>query len=118
MSIRPKFKRASDTVQTNPPADKPNPQAPLKPAFRKPSHVLVQSIGEEMVLLNLDSEMYFSLDSMGARFWSVLVESSSLEEAEATLLEEFDVEPDRLRKDLRAILASMAENRLIESTAP
>jgi hypothetical protein len=52
------------------------------------------------VLLNLKTEMYLGLDSVGTRMWHLLYGSASLEDAYARLLAEYDVEPARLRDDL------------------
>lgn len=79
--------------------------------------VMARLVGEETVILNLETEQYLGLDSIGTRFWSVLVESPNIEAAFAALLAEFEVEPERLRSDLEEFLARLAENGLIEIVA-
>ena len=48
---------------------------------RVPDDVLISSLQEESVILNLDSERYFGLDNVGTRFLSVLNTSDSIEAA-------------------------------------
>ena len=75
--------------------------------------VLVRVIGDEAVLLNLQSELYLGLDPVGTRMWTVLHDSPSIEEGYEVLKEEYDVEPDVLRQDLEAFLAELLEQSLI-----
>jgi hypothetical protein len=74
-----------------------------------PKHVLVQQLDGESVLLNLKTEKYFGLDTMGTRMWELLTSSPSIDAAYARLMEEFEVEPELLRTHLTDLL-----NRLLE----
>jgi hypothetical protein len=80
--------------------------------FEAAPNVLVQNLDGESVLLNLDSGRYFGLDHMGSRIWTVLSASASVEEAYATLLAEYEVEPERLRRDLDELLANLVTHGL------
>jgi hypothetical protein len=76
--------------------------------------VMLRIIGDEAVILNLKSELYLGLDPVGTRMWTVLQNSPSIEAAHAALLDEFEVEPERLRQDLDKLLDQMLEQGLIE----
>jgi hypothetical protein len=76
--------------------------------------VLFCSVGEETVLLNLRTELYLGFDNVGARIWSALQESGSIQEAFDKLLGEYEVEAAQLRRDLEEFLAQLREQRLIE----
>jgi hypothetical protein len=78
--------------------------------------VLFRTIGEESVILNLNSERYLGLDAVGTRIWTLLNGSGSIQEAYETLLAEFDVEPGRLRDDLNELIDQLLEHGLIEIT--
>lgn len=78
-----------------------------------PDGVMVRDLGEESVLLNLDSESYFGLDAVGTRMWKALTVSSTIQGAYEQLLTEYDVEPQRLRSDLVGLVDQLAEERLI-----
>jgi hypothetical protein len=79
-----------------------------------PASVLVRVLGEESVLLNLDSESYFGLDSVGTRMWSALAEGPSLSAAFDRLAEEFDAEPATLRQDLATLVRELESAGLVQ----
>jgi hypothetical protein len=79
-----------------------------------PKDVLFHDLDGEAVLLNVQSGKYFGLDSIGTRVWNLLVEHGSLSAAYQTVLEEYDVDADRLRSDLLALVDQLANNGLIQ----
>ncbi len=80
-----------------------------------PAHVLLQRVGEEAVLLNLENELYFGLDPVGMRMWEALSKSRTLEGAYQELLGVYEVDDARLRKDLEALVAKLVENGLVQT---
>jgi Coenzyme PQQ synthesis protein D (PqqD) len=82
-----------------------------------PDDVLVQMLDGEAVLLNLDTESYFGLDDVGARMWTLLTESDSIQAAYEGLLDEYDVTPEQLRADLIGLIDRLAEQGLIKLDA-
>jgi hypothetical protein len=79
-----------------------------------PAHVLIRHLDGESVLLNLETEKYFGLDVTGTRMWEVATRSPSIEAAYATLLQEFDVEPQVLRANLGELIWRLTENGLLK----
>lgn len=78
-----------------------------------PEHVLVQDISGELVLLNLQQECYYGLNNVGTRMWQVITDAPSLESAVQTLLAEYDVAEDELRRDLADLITHLSENDLV-----
>ena len=78
-----------------------------------PKHVLVRHLDGESVLLNLETERYFGLDTTGTRMWELLTSSPSIDAAFARLLEEFEVEPELLRTHLTQLLSRLQEHGLL-----
>jgi hypothetical protein len=78
--------------------------------------VMVRKVGEESVLLDLKTERYLGLDDVSARFWDLLTSGEPIQSAYDKLLEEFEVEPERLRNDLDAFVHELIEFGLIERT--
>jgi len=68
----------------------------------------------EAVILNLKDGVYYGLDPMGARIWNLIQQPRSVTEIIETLLEEYEVEPQRLSNDLLGLLKEMAARGLIE----
>ncbi|HKM65851.1 MAG TPA: PqqD family protein [Candidatus Acidoferrum sp.] len=78
-----------------------------------PKHVLVRHLEGESVLLNLETEKYFGLDSTGTRMWELVTTSPSVDAAFARLLEEFEVDPELLRTHLTELLSRLLEYGLL-----
>jgi len=76
--------------------------------------VMIRQLGEESVLLDLSTQAYFGLDETGTRMWAALTQASNLEAAFATLRDEYEVEPARLRADMGRFVEALRIERLIE----
>jgi len=76
--------------------------------------VLANTIDGETVFLNLKSECYFGLDEVGTRMWQVLTSSGSVQAAYESLLEEYEVEEDRLRRDLDDLIEQLVGHELVK----
>lgn len=79
-----------------------------------PDGILISQVGDESVILNLNSERYFGLDAVGARMWALLSTSDSIQSAYELLLHEYDVEPEVLRRDLDQLIEKLVEHGLLE----
>jgi hypothetical protein len=81
--------------------------------------VMFRAVGEESVLLNLTSELYWGLDPSGTRMWMVLMDAPSIQAALDTLLTEYEEEAEQqLGQDLQEFLEKLKENGLIEIRPP
>ena len=65
-----------------------------------PEDVVSRKLGEETVLLNLKTGVYFGLDPVGTRFLELLQDTGELSAVHGTMLQEYDVAPERLEADL------------------
>lgn len=77
--------------------------------------VLFRVVGEEGVLLNLDTVLYLGLNPVGTRMWNVLNGASSIQAAYDELLQEYEVEPAQLRADLEEFIEQLLGQKLIEA---
>lgn len=75
--------------------------------------VLFQEVGGETVLLDLESELYFGLDAVGTRIWTLLAEGASVGAVVETLLQEYEVERATLEADVSELLSKLSEAGLI-----
>jgi hypothetical protein len=78
-----------------------------------PDDVLVRELDGESVLLNLATDSYFGLDTVGTDMWRALTTSGSIQEAYEALLADYDVEPDVLRRDLAEFVEKLVESELV-----
>lgn len=87
---------------------------PELPARVQPSpDALVQPTGDEAVILDAAGEQYYGLNAVGARLWALLTADPEVEHAYRKLLDEYEVEPARLRGDLKRILGELADAGLV-----
>jgi hypothetical protein len=78
------------------------------------SDVLMQDLGGEAVFLNCSREEYFALDAVGTRILTLLEELPSVQLTYETLLNEFEVEPERLRQDMTTLIEKLVESGLVQ----
>jgi len=71
-------------------------------------------LGDEVILLNVESGLYFGLDPVGTRIWELLVEGTSEQEIVGRVLDEYDVEPERARTDVEAFIQTLASRGLTQ----
>ena len=78
-----------------------------------PEYVLFQKLDDEAVIINLNDQSCYGLDSLGTRVWIVLEASDTINDAQAQLLAEFDVQPDQLQEDIVELVQKLLEAELI-----
>ena len=89
-------------------------QVLLATKVRPSTEVLVSRLGEEMVMLDLTSERYFGLDTVGTAFWEALTTAQSAAAAVDALLELYDVDRETLTRDASKMIAQLKEKGLLE----
>lgn len=80
-----------------------------------PEPVMTRQVGDETVLLNLESGTYFGLDPVGSRFLELLQAESVLAVIIARMLEEFEVTEAQLEDDLLRLVDEMLASGLLET---
>ena len=76
--------------------------------------VLMEDMAGEAIMVDLTTEEYHAFDEVGARMLTVLIESSSIQAALDTLLEEFEVTPEVLQADLLEYIEDLNCDGLVE----
>ena len=71
--------------------------------MRPNKDVVSRRVGEEVVLVQLDSDQMFSLNPTGARAWELLSEGRDLEAIEAAIADEFGVDREAVRRGARFV---------------
>ncbi len=71
-------------------------------------------LGGEVAILNLDAGMYYGLEEVGARIWELVQEPRLVEEIQAAILKEYEVDPARGRHDVLALLQELVDKGLVE----
>jgi hypothetical protein len=96
-----------------------NDFASLSAAVYQPTAGQVYAeLAGELAILNSKTGVYFGLDPVGARVWSLILEFRTCEEIRATLLAEYDVSPSQLEADLLNLFCDLSSKGLIETAPP
>jgi len=68
----------------------------------------------EAAILQLESGIYYTVNPVGARIWTLVQQPVRVARLRDTLVAEYDVPPDRLEADLLDLLTRLAAERLID----
>lgn len=78
--------------------------------------VLIQKVGDDAILLNLNTENYFTLDEVGSRMINTLQESDSVKQAIQKLVEIYEVDETKLTSDAIRLVEECEQHGLLEIT--
>ena len=80
----------------------------------RPSDLVVDTqVGEETVLLHLESGMYFGLNPLSARIWEHLKSDTDAETICSVIAGEYDEPVGKVQNDVRNFLSDMLESGLL-----
>ena len=85
----------------------------LESRVRISEDAVFRELEGEAVIVHLDSGMYYGLDPIGTRLWQLIDAHGQLQPAFAAALEEFEVEPERLGRDLLQLVSELERHRLV-----
>ncbi|MGB8523085.1 MAG: PqqD family peptide modification chaperone [Candidatus Acidiferrales bacterium] len=71
-------------------------------------------LGEESAILSLKNSVYYGINPVGTRVWSLLKQPRRVEELRDTLLKEYEVDAELCERDLLNLLEKMRSEGLIE----
>jgi Coenzyme PQQ synthesis protein D (PqqD) len=75
--------------------------------------VVGQRLGDEVVLVSLQTNRIFELNRTGARFWELLQSESDRGRIEQRLLEEFEVSEEDLSAEVDQLIKNLTDEELI-----
>jgi len=89
----------------------------LETVLRASSSQVSSRVGDELVILDLDSCTYYALDPVGARVFELLQRPTSVDAVLAAIVGEFEVDAQTARGDLLALVDTLLAEKLIEASA-
>jgi hypothetical protein len=81
---------------------------------RIPKHVVFQRTGDETVLLNSQTGVYYGLNGVGSRIWELLAEGKNLKTICECLKAEYKVSPEALQMDALRLVQELQAKGLLE----
>ena len=86
--------------------------------FSCPFHVTTNQIEDELVALNLETSFYYGVDGIGTQIWRLLIdENMTIAGACGKLLDEYDVDSETCRREVRAFVEQLIDAKLMETVA-
>jgi hypothetical protein len=71
------------------------------------------SLADEAVILDFNAGIYYGLNPVAARVWTLIQEPRTVAEIRDALLAEFEVDADRCERDLRELLHDLRAKDLV-----
>lgn len=82
----------------------------------RPQGLTWREIEGEVVVLDLESSNYLSLNATGSMLWRMLDPGATREDLATRLTECFGVDPDTAARDVEAFVATCREQNLLAET--
>jgi hypothetical protein len=79
--------------------------------------VIQSKIGDEVVMLDMDSGFYFGLNSVASIIWGMLEKSTSFEEVINELMKEYNVDRQTCENDTRSFWDQLLERNIIKQVS-
>jgi hypothetical protein len=76
--------------------------------------VLYQVVGDEIVLLNMTSQEYFGLDSIGADVWRLILEHRDVSAVVKRLAGIYAVDEQTARGDIEPLISDLLAAKLLK----
>lgn len=84
--------------------------------YKVSSNHLYSEVADEAVILDVESGVYYGLDSVGVDIWRWLQKPQTEDQLLDLVLEEYEVTPEQAEQDLQSILKEMLNAGLLDVT--
>ena len=75
--------------------------------------VIQSKIGDELVMLDVESGYYFGLNSVASVIWDLMKEKINLNSMVESLMQEYDIDKETCEADTLELLEKMIEKKII-----
>lgn len=84
-------------------------------AYERRPGLVAANLGEELAVLDMASGSYLGFNATAAHVWRLLDQPRTLEALCEAMMQEFDIDADRCRSELRELLDQMLAAGLIQT---
>ena len=78
---------------------------------------LAAQVGDEVVMMSVESGVYIGLNEIGARVWALIETPRELADICASLSEEFETTPETCRPEVESFLAQLEQRGAVTLSA-
>ena len=82
--------------------------------FKRNKDVVWRTLGDDCILLHLESGIYYTLNEEGRMLWEALDGENKLAEIRAKIMEHYEVDAGTIQKDLIEIMEDLIKENLVE----
>ena len=86
------------------------------PELRLSPDVLYRDLEGQAVMLDLSSGLYFGLNEVGTRIWTLMAEGRDFSAIVQALAREFDADESTIERDVRDLVDVLRSRNLMSST--
>ena len=86
------------------------------PELRLSPDVLYRDLEGQAVILDLSSGLYFGLNDVGTRIWTLMAEGRDISAIVQALAREFDADESTIERDVRDLVDVLRSRNLMSST--
>jgi hypothetical protein len=84
--------------------------------YERAVELLVAELGDELVALDQNAGNCFGFNGVATSVWRLLEQPRTFEALKASLLDEYDVEPEQCARELRGLLDEMISDGLVRES--
>jgi len=84
-----------------------NTKIGLNTTISRSDTILASDLGEEFVMMNINSGTYFNLVEVGARVWGMMEKEVTISDIRDKLVSEYDIDPETCANEVIAFAEEM-----------
>jgi hypothetical protein len=84
--------------------------------FKTSENITWRNVNEEVVILNLKSGEYFTLNDVGQFVWLAVADQKNMEEIRQKVVDAFDVTPEKASEDIEEFISRMLDEGLLHES--
>ena len=77
------------------------------------THVQLEIVDGQVVLLNLETAEFFGLDEIAKRVWDILSEGASIKQAATTMSLDYEASEDQILVDIIGLISNLRDLGLV-----
>jgi hypothetical protein len=81
--------------------------------YKQAENITWRRVENELVLLNLDTSDYFTLNEIGGIIWERLGEGATIEDIQDKICQEYEVTAAQANKDITTLIAKLRKANLL-----
>lgn len=78
-----------------------------------PDTLFLQTVDDDTILLDTNTQEYFSLNELGTTIWDIMSKANNLKEVKKEILEKYEVDEKQVESDILKFVEVLYSKKLI-----